>query len=118
MTNRWKYHFKENDRVRIPIIEFNIETKFSEIENSNFSTKNRSFLVETAYQRTAFILNEKGAEVESEAEYAVEEAISREVIKPKKMFFNKDYLIFIKRKDSQYPYFAMFVSNSELMNKK
>ena len=70
------------------------------------------------YQRTAFVINERGAEVESKAEVAVTEEMVEELPKPKTMIFDKPYLILLKRIDSRYPYFAMFVSNSELMKKE
>ncbi|MFC1730076.1 hypothetical protein ACFL6I_07035 [candidate division KSB1 bacterium] len=117
--NDWKYYFNDEDRVSIPIIEFNIETNYSQIEGSYFSTSKNLYKVQTAYQRTAFVLNEKGAEVESEAvmEAATEE-MEKELPKPKRMIFDKPFLILLKRKDSNHPYFAMYVSNSELMKKK
>jgi len=116
--NNWKYYYNDEDLVSIPIIEFNIETNYTKIEGSYFYTKHNSFYVDIMYQKTAFILNEKGAEVESMAniEACVEEMEEEiDLPKPKKMFFNKPYLIMLKRKNSLYPYFAMFVSNSELM---
>jgi len=117
--NDWKYYYNNDDQVRIPIIEFNIENNYSKIEGSQFSAGSRKFNVDLAYQRTAFILNEKGAEVESSASMTVtEEMIEEDLPKPKNLFFDKPYLILLKRKDSKNPYFAMFVGNSELMIKK
>lgn len=116
--NYWKYYFNDEDRVSIPIIEFNIETNYPKIEGSYFSTDQRQFIVDLMYQRTAFILNENGAEIESKAEVAVKKAMEEELPKPKNMIFNKPYLIVLKRKDGKCPYFSMFVSNSELMKKE
>lgn len=115
-SNYWKYHFNDEDHVRIPIIEFNIETNYSAIEETYIKTASRELLIETMYQRTAFVLNEKGAEVESVAEVAVEE-MAEELPKPKRLFFDSPFIILLKRKTSEYPYFAMYVSNSELMVK-
>ncbi len=117
-NNHWKYYLNDEDQISIPLIEFNIETNYSEIEGSTFSAGKQNFFVDMVYQRTAFVLNEKGAEVESEAEIAVEAVAEEELPKPKRMFFDKPYLILLKRKDCKYPYFAMFVANSELMKKE
>ena len=117
--NYWKYFFNDDDRVRIPVVQFNIENNYQDIQGSIFKSGTKVYFIETAYQRTAFLLNEKGAEVESEAliEAVTEEAMEKEQPKPKKLYFDKDYLILLKRKSSKNPYFALLVSNSELMEK-
>lgn len=114
--NSWKYYLGDEDQVRIPLIKFNIETEYSNVEGTFIKTASRELQIETMYQRTAFVLNEKGAEVESVAEVAVEEMVE-ELPKPKKLFFDSPYVILLKRKTSEYPYFALYVSNSELMVK-
>ncbi len=115
--NRWRYFFNDEDRVRIPVVLFNIENTYEDIEGSTFNAGTKEYSIQTAYQRTAFLLNEQGAEVESEAwiEAATEEAVEEEKPKPKKLYFDKDYLILLKRKTSNNPYFALLVSNSELI---
>jgi hypothetical protein len=37
---------------------------------------------------------------------------------PKKMFFDKDFLLLLKRTDAQNPYFGLWVVNTELMVKE
>lgn len=119
-NNVWKYNLQYYDEVKIPRISFNIETNYSKIEGSKLETRVLLHTITRAYQKTAFILNEKGSKVESYAEIvdstATEEImIEMEQPKPKKMFFNKPFVIFLKRKDAQYPYFASFIANNELM---
>lgn len=118
--NDWKYYLEDDDQVTIPVIAFNLEHSFEELIGCKFVGDDRSAEIEKAYQRNAFILDEKGAEVESEAEIAATEAAIEEedARKPKKLFANKDFIIFLKRKDAKYPYFSMFVANSELMKKE
>lgn len=114
----WKYYFNDEDEVKIPCFEFNIGHDYEEIKGSTFEGSNVLFSVLNAYQRTAFILNEKGAEIESEANIAVTDAaIEEDLPKPKQMIFDKDFLILLKRKDKKYPYFAMLVVTTELMKK-
>lgn len=116
--NAWKYGFNEDDKVRIPILGFNIEYNYENIENSTFNSKTNYYTVTKAFQRNAFILNEKGAKVESYAEMEVEEGCMppEEEPKFKHMYFDKSYIVFLKKKNKQYPYFAVFISNVELMN--
>lgn len=113
----WKYYLAEEDEVVIPKFKFNIATNYSAIEGNGFKTKEREFLIETAWQRTAFILDESGAELESETEvYALEE-MEEDINKPKpkKMRFDKPFFLILKRIDNKYPYFGMWTLNTELM---
>lgn len=117
----WKYEITEDDMFSVPSIKFNISTKYKNIEYQKFQSGGISYFVETAYQRTGFILNENGAVVESEAIAASLEAAMEEeetVRHPKKLIFNKPFFVVIKRIDQTNPYFAMRVDNVELMEKK
>ena len=119
--NSWKYYFGDDDELKIPIIEFNIETNFNRIEGSVFSSLDTDYKIIRAYQRNAFMFNEKGAKVESEAEMATEEACEpeeegEEIIPPVKlMHYDKPYIILLKKKNAGYPYFVVYISNIELM---
>jgi hypothetical protein len=108
--NRCKYEIKTNDILTIPIINFNIETNYESMINQHFICNNRYYTIDSAYQRTAFILDEYGAEVESVALFPAEAPC-----KPKKLVFNKPFVIYLKRKDNKYPYFALKVVDTELM---
>lgn len=114
------YIIQRDDIFAIPTIKFNIETNFKNLERQNFLTNNKiKHSIEVAYQRTGFILNENGAVVESEATVAVDSASTIPTVSyPKKMIFDKPFYIFIKRTDNKNPYFAMKVSNTELLEKK
>lgn len=116
----WKYFYNEEDIVVIPKINFNIETNFHTLEGSKFNTDKQIYQIETAWQRTAFVLDESGAEIESEAliEVAAEELEEDEKPKPKKMIFDKPFLVLLKRKNAKNPYFALWTTNTELMNKE
>lgn len=117
----WRYYYSSEDEVIIPKLNFNIETNYSTLEGNRFSSNKQNFQIETAWQRTAFILDESGAEIESEAEIvvAVEEMEEEyEKPKPKKMIFDKPFLILLKRTDSKNPYFGLWTTNTELLTKE
>lgn len=100
---------REDETIQIPKFDFDIEHNFTEIE------KYLAFLVEgpaKAYQRIKFRLNEKGAVLKSEAIIAVEETIMA-----RRFIVSKPFLIYLKQKDSPYPYFAMWVENGEILKK-
>ncbi len=119
----WKYYINEEDEIIIPKFNFNIETNYASLEGKDFNTKTQNYTIERAWQRTAFILDESGAEIESEAEVAVvleeiEEIEEIEKPKPKKMIFDKPFLILLKRTDAKNPYFGLWTTNTELMIKE
>jgi len=115
----WKYEIVHEDEFSIPIIKFNIETRYKNLEGQSFKTsdkKKHSF--EEAYQRTGFILNENGAVVESEVLTTTDSTSAAPVAHPKKMIFDKPFLIIVKRTDKTNPYFVMKVANAELLTRK
>ncbi len=112
-------HFNDDDKVEIPIIEFNLEKTYNEFIGSEFYTKEAEYVVTKAYQRNAFVLNENGAEVESEAKFeVVATSIRFNEPEPKMMIFNKPFVVFLKRKDAKHPYFGVYIANEELLKKK
>ena len=116
----WKYYYKEDDQLIIPKFNFNIETNYDSLEGNKFSSENENYNIERAFQRTAFKLDQSGAIIESEAEIevVVEEIEEIEKPKPKKMIFDKPFLILLKRKDAKNPYFGLWNTNTELMIKE
>jgi hypothetical protein len=114
----WKYYLNKLDIFSIPTIKFNIENNYHDIEGQTFIANNKNYFIETAYQRTGFILNENGAVVESYALTTTDTTAAEPVIKPKKMIFDKPFFVIIKRAKSKNPYFVMHVRNSELLTKQ
>jgi hypothetical protein len=117
----WKYYYDFEDIVIIPKFSFNIQTNYKTLEGTSFAANGESYDIIKAWQRTAFILDESGAEIESEAEieYVTEEIEDEyEKPKPKKMIFDKPFLILLKRTDTKNPYFGLWTTNTELMIKE
>ena len=117
---RWKYHYAGEDEVVIPKFNFNIETNYSTLEGNKFKTEKTSYLIERTWQRTAFILDESGAEIKSVVEMAAADAEPEddETPKPKKMIFDSPFLILLKHTNAKNPYFGLWITNSELMIKE
>ena len=118
--SEWKYYMKEGDCLIIPKFKFNIETNYSTMEGKQFSTVSGTYKIEKAWQRTAFLLDESGAVVESEAEEIAVAEIEEDYNKPKpkKMIFDKPFLLILKRVDGKDPYFGLWTVNAELMVKR
>ncbi len=116
----WKYYLANNDQVVIPKFTFNIETNYSTLEGNKFHSDSIEFIIETAWQRTAFILDESGAEIESESVIIADATSIEEEInpQPKIMKFDKPFFLMLKRTDSIQPYFGLWLTNTELMTKE
>ncbi|WP_018342703.1 hypothetical protein [Cytophaga aurantiaca] len=118
----WRYGFQNGDHLIIPAIKFNIGTNYPSLEGQSFTSGSTPHAIVKTYQQTAFIFDEYGAIIESEATITCDTTcvLPTPVEKPipKQMIFDKPFVIFIKKKDSPNPYFAMKVMNAELMEKK
>ena len=122
-STRWKYQFLDEDEVVIPDIDFDISTSFNKLIGNIFSTNSSEYKILQAWQRTAFKLDETGAEVKSEAKITIttlgiEEGEDEEIPMPKKMIFDKPFFLMLRRTDAQHPYFCLRVANTELMVKE
>jgi hypothetical protein len=114
----WRYVLNETDEVVIPKFKFNIESNYRSIEGQSFITMNSPYTIKKAWQQIAFVLDEGGAGVGSNAATWMEAAMMPEDLekpRPKLMRFDKPFFMMLKKKNSQYPYFAMWTSNTELM---
>lgn len=96
------------DTLQIPKFDFDITRYYDEL-------KKVYYLIEEAMQRVCFRLDEKGAVLKSEA--GIVQA-PEEHGRPRHFVFDRPFLLYLKKKDAKYPYFAMWVENTELMVKK
>lgn len=121
-SKRWKYQFLDDDVMMAPDIDFDICTSFDKLVGNVFEVNTDTYKILKAWQRTAFKLDETGAEVESEAEFEIvlgcieqeEEAKPT----PKKMIFDKPFFVMLRRTDASNPYFCLYVANPELLVKE
>ena len=118
---KWKYNFKEGETFEIPNIRFNFSKDYSTIVGKSFTSKESDFTVLIANQRTAFILDEKGAIIKSQAEMAAActEADETEEIKEVFKYFrlNNTFYLIVKHNDQKNPYFVGKFENTKLMTK-
>ena len=86
-----------------------------------FEANTKTYEILKAWQRTAFKLDEAGAEVKSEAEVVCVLGIEQEEETkptPKKMIFDKPFFVMLRRADATNPYFCLYVANPELLVKE
>lgn len=100
------------DSLCIPKLDFNLEHTFTELTHRNFENEGwEKWFISEALQWIRFRLNEKGALLKSEAR------LRGMMGMPRRHVFDQPFLLYLKRKDAKYPYFAMWVDNDELMLK-
>lgn len=104
-----------SDQVKIPYIDLNIIQRFDDLEKKQFINKDfKTYFLTEAIQMIDFNLNEWGITLESYGYLWESEGLS---FPEKNIVFNKPFLIILKQKDSNEPYFLMWVANTELMKK-
>lgn len=110
----------ENEVLRIPKIDFELGHRFSELENKRVKNKAwDGWIMATALQDIKFKLDEKGAVLKSRAFIGMTkgEAPAGSKHVPRHFIFDKPFLICLQERTGRFPYFAMWVNNSELLLK-
>lgn len=109
--------FSSRDILKIPMLGFSINKDYKELENKPIANKGfQDYALASVIQRVDFTLTEKGAQLKSKAEIGMVKS-ARLPEKPKKLIFDKPFLVYMKEKDSKSPYFVMWVDNSDIMMK-
>jgi len=103
---RW---FQRGDDLRVPEMFWRIDHRFAELIGKTVA--NVSMPIVEAMQTIEFRLDRSGAVLESEARVAI-------AATPRDFLFNRPFLIYMKKRDAQRPFFAMWVDNAELLARK
>lgn len=118
IKNKETIALEKGDILKIPKFDFDIFKKYSELINRDFLNKNfGGYFISDAFQGIKFKLDEKGVILES---YAAIIGVKSVSFSPgtKRLIFDKPFLFCLKEKNGKYPYFVMWVDNTELMLKK
>ena len=106
---------KDNETLRIPIINFDLSQDISELKNTQITNKGwNGWIIANAVMNIRFKLDEKGAVLKS---FGSLSAKLDEPEKPRNFIFNKPYFVCLKQKGGKLPYLAMWFNNSELFHK-
>jgi hypothetical protein len=101
-----------NDLLLVPAMRWRILHHFAELEGKEKVLRNRgldNLYVSAAVQRIEFRLDPEGASVASGAYVQVK---SRS---PYHLFFDRPFLLYMKKRDAERPFFVMWVANAELL---
>ncbi len=99
-------NFSENDKFKVPYINFNVKKEYDEFADKTFLTADgKEFYIDRAIQTINFSLNEKGGKIKSEA--AVDfNTISIVEEESREFYLDDTFVIFLKEKSKDKPYFA------------
>ncbi len=103
--------FHVNDVMLVPEIGMKVQHEYDEIEGKGRSFLNKDFLtahIAKAVQMIDFRLDRSGAALESTTFVFVSAA-------PRRFIFDHPFLIYMKKREAERPFFVMWVDNAELM---
>jgi len=101
---RW---FQGGDTLRVPDMFWRTDHRFTELVDTMVA--NVRWPIVEAMQTIEFRLDRSGAMLESEAFLAIEKA------EPREFRFHRPFLIYMKKRDADRPFFVMWVDNAELL---
>jgi hypothetical protein len=99
------------DIIMVPEMFWEIEHRFQELEGKAVANAELSGPIVRAMQTIQFRLDRSGACLESESCLAV-------AAMPREFIFNRPFLIYMKKRNAENPFFVMWVDNAELLTKK
>jgi len=101
----------DNDRLIIPRINFDIAHKYHELIGIHLANKGyEDYFFAEANHDILFTLDESGASADSQAKIILKKGPG-----PRTMIVNRPFLIMMKEKNSENPYFAAWIGNNELL---
>ena len=106
--------FSEDDELRIPYIRINGMISYNELYGKEIKNSKELYIYDVI-QNINFSLNEKGCNLSSKATMVTEYmGIGEDT---KYCYFDDTFIIFMKEKNSDRPYFALKVDNSDILEK-
>ena len=104
------------DTLVVPKLTINLEREYTELLGRHFLNGTWAGLfVGGAPQIVRFRLDESGAYLESEAAIIGEFGDSGLVHRPRKLVFDRPFLIYLRESPAERPYFAAWIENAEFM---
>lgn len=120
ITENSKYkgnrEFQSTDKLKIPYLKVNTEVSYNDLCNKKILNKNSKVdYIVNAIQSVKFNLNEKGGELESRG--TIQDISKSENINSigRNFEFTDEFVLFLKEKDKQMPYFVLKVNEIGLM---
>jgi hypothetical protein len=101
-----------NDVLMIPLIDLAVHHSYDSLLDLNLLNEGfEEYFVRDAIQDIRFRMDETGVAVKSEAKFAIEKKGPMHRL----LVFDDPYMLYLKTKDGDYPYFMIWVDNANLM---
>jgi hypothetical protein len=102
-----------SDRLLIPNMSWRLDHHFKELEGPDKLIQNAAegAWIDKAWQMILFRLDRSGAQIESEGRMLVQPGF------PALYIFDRPFLIYMKKRGAEHPFFVMWVDNGELLSK-
>lgn len=101
--------FNNVDELKVPNIKFFEEKSFEELTNKRIMGTN--FVINQAMETIKFNMNNKGVKLKSEAALTVMTMSLQPEVEPRNFYFDDTFVIFLKEKKKNVPYFALRVND-------
>ena len=112
-------NMQPGDILKVPKFNFDIHRKYMEIEHKKLIIKNpaiaQDLMVLSAEQLIRFQMDEEGVKLLSESSMSFGCSAAYQPFTEHIMIFDGPFLVLMKNKESNVPYFAMWISNPELL---
>ncbi len=115
----WLEPFKSSDVLKVPMANFDVRRSFDELTDHPFPVvglEYPTYLIKTAIQNIRFELNEAGVRLKSES-FSFGVGLASIPPLPRHFVFDKPFLLLMKLREADQPYFAMWVDNPELLGR-
>jgi len=99
------------DVLTVPEMFWDIDHRFDELIGKTVANANPAMPIIEARQAIKFKLDRYGAMLESESILGVTST-------PRCFKFNRPFLVYMKKRDCEQPFFVMWVDNAELLNRE
>lgn len=107
-----KKEFTEDDELKIPYINLDTVINYDELCGKFIKGTNGLYL-KNAMQNVKFSLNEKGGNLTSEA--GIQDMYLSIGMETRYFYLDNNFIIFLKEKDADKPYFALRITNTDLL---
>jgi hypothetical protein len=106
-----------NASVKIPIIELDWKSNHPEIKNRIIVKSDSDFIeIKSINEEVKFCLSNIGAKVEVTVSFATKWSMAFPK-NPQKIIFDKPFVVFLKKKDAEQPYFAGYFLDATYLKK-
>lgn len=106
--------FSEDDELRVPYVKVNGMINYNQLYDKKIKNSKGLYIYDVI-QNVNFYLNEKGCNLSSKATMVTEYmGIGQDT---KYCYFEDTFIIFMKEKNSDKPYFALKVDNNDILEK-